>query len=111
MKLTSLIAGAFGIVGFTLSLFAGLLVDNPVATILFKALIWAAVCYVVGYFVGLIAQQVSAEHAQSLAKRVAESDAARETKDAEELAAKEAEAAAQGGGETLIAVPAVPGKS
>jgi hypothetical protein len=110
MKLTSLIAGAFGIVGFALSLIAGVLIDNPVTTILFKALLWAAVCYAVGYFVGLIAQQVSAEHAQSLAKRVAESDAAQETKDAEERAAKEAEAAGQNGGETLIAAKAVPVK-
>ena len=110
MKLTSLIAGVFGIVGFVLSLCAGVLIDNPINTILFKALIWAAVCYAVGYFVGMIAQQVSTEHAQSLAKRVAESDAAQETKDAEERAAKEAEAVGRAGGETVMAAPAVPGK-
>jgi demethoxyubiquinone hydroxylase (CLK1/Coq7/Cat5 family) len=93
MKLSAFIAGTFGIVGFVLSIMAGLLVDTPVPTILFKAILWSGVCYVIGYFVGLMAQQVSMEHAQSIAKRVAESDAAKETQEAEELAKNAAELA------------------
>src|ERR1035437_7966561 len=91
MKLSSLIAGAFGIVGFVLSVFAGLLADNSLENILVKALICTVVCYIVGYLVGLIGQQVSAEHAVRLAKFVAEEDAAKEQKDLEAAAAIESQ--------------------
>ena len=111
MKLSAFIAGTFGIVGFVLSIMAGLLVDNPVATILLKALVWAGVCYVVGYIVGGVAQQVSSEHAATLAKRVAESDAAKETLEAEQMAKIDADAAADKvNAETALATPGVPGK-
>lgn len=111
MKLNSFIAGIFGIVGFVLSIMAGLLVDNPIVTILFHALIWAGVCYIAGYIVGGVAQQVSTEHAAALAKRVAESDAARETREAEERAKRaEDEAGKNTIAETISATPAVPGK-
>ncbi|MGN6367778.1 MAG: hypothetical protein ACTHN5_05915 [Phycisphaerae bacterium] len=112
MKLSGFIAGTFGITGFVLSIVAGLLVDNPIASILYKALIWAGICYVVGYIVGAVAQQVSSEHAAALAKKVAEADAAKEARDAEERA-KDAEASAaknKMNAETLGATPAVPGK-
>src|SRR5579884_1207639 len=112
MKLSAFLAGAFGIVGFVLSLFAGLLVDNPVDTILFKGLMWAAICYAVGYFVGLIAQQVSLEHAQAIAKRVAEADADKERQEAEERARLDAESASQAAAaEPIAAAVAVPQKS
>jgi hypothetical protein len=112
MKLSGFIAGIFGIVGFVLSVAAGLLVDNPLATILYKALLWAGICYVVGYIVGAVAQQVSAEHAAALARKVAEADAAQEARELEERA-KMAEAAAANNkmnAETIGATPAVPGK-
>jgi hypothetical protein len=110
MKLSAFIAGVFGIIGFVLSTIAGLLVDNPVATILANALLWAGICYVVGYIVGAVAQQVSTEHAAALAKRVAESDAARETREAEERATRATDEANKMNAETIPATPAVPGK-
>lgn len=111
MRLSSFIGGIFGIVGFALSILGGLIADNPFNSILLKALLWAAVCYLVGYGVGLIAQQVSTEHAQRLAKRVADSDALREQQEAQERAEREATAAARNSGETLAAAPLVPGKA
>ena len=111
MKLNTFIAGIFGIVGFVLSIMAGLLVDNPIVTILFNALIWAGICYIAGYIVGGIAQQVSTEHAAALAKRVAEADSARETREAEERANRDAsDANNKMTAETVPATPAVPGK-
>ncbi|HUO09993.1 MAG TPA: hypothetical protein VM008_16935 [Phycisphaerae bacterium] len=114
MKLSSFIAGTFGIVGFVLSMVSGLIVDNPVTTIVYNALIWATICYVIGYIVGAVAQQVSSEHAAALAKRVADADAAKEAEQAEEQAKIAAEAAAnapnKGNGEPVLAGSAVPGK-
>jgi multisubunit Na+/H+ antiporter MnhE subunit len=93
MKLTSLIAGAFGITGFVLSVLSGLIADNSFESILLKALLCAIICYIVGYFVGLIGQQVSSEHAVRLAKEIARKDAAEEQERLEADAALESEAA------------------
>ncbi len=110
MKMSSFIAGVFGTLGFVLSMVAGIFADNPLETILLKAILCAVICYIIGYIVGLMAQQVSLEHAQGLAKRVAEQDAAIELKAAQARADSEEEAAANAGGETISAAPLVPGK-
>ena len=91
MKLSSLIAGAFGILGFVLSVLAGLGVGNSIEATLLRGMICSAVCYMVGYIVGLMAQQVSAEHARHVAKLVAEQDARDDQVRADEEAAKTAE--------------------
>ena len=111
MKLGAFIAGTFGILGFVLSVMAGLIVDNPADTILLHGMLWGGVCYVVGYIVGGVAQQVSSEYAVSLAKKVAEADAAKDAREAEERAQLAADAENNKmNAETLAATPAVPGK-
>jgi hypothetical protein len=75
VKLGPFIAGAFGTVGFGLSVLAGLGAGNTVEHILTTGLVWAGVCYAVGYAAGLIAQQVALEHARRVAQLVAEQDA------------------------------------
>jgi hypothetical protein len=109
MKLSAFIAGVFGVLGFALSILAGLIADNSIESILIKAILCAVMCYVVGYIVGMMAQQVSIEHAQKLAKRVAESDAA-ELLAAEEKAELENPTVSAPVGETLVAVAGAPGK-
>lgn len=97
MKLNLIVAAIFAIVGFVLSVIAGLLADNTVETILWKAILCSGLCYLVGYAIGLFGQVIAQEHAATLARKVAEHDAreaaAKEEADREE-AAKEAAAAA-----------------
>jgi len=107
VKLNSFIAGVFGIVGFGLSMLAGVGAGNTVEGILTRSLISAVICYVVGYFVGLIAQQVAAEHAHHVAKMVAEADATKEAAQAEAQAQLDAEAAARG--ELVTPISVAPG--
>ncbi len=109
MKLNVFIAGVFGVLGFALSILAGLIADNSIDSILIKAILCAVICYVVGYIVGLMAQQVSIEHAQKLAKGVAESDAA-EMQAAEEQAQERKGATSSPVSDTLSAVAGAPGK-
>jgi hypothetical protein len=105
MKLTPFIAGTFGTIGFLLSLVAGMVADNEVEAILIRAMLFAVVCYVVGYGVGVVAERVSAEHAVQLAKKVAAEDAAAETARLEREAAADAEAAGRNGGEAPLTSP------
>jgi hypothetical protein len=53
MKLATFLSGVFGTVAFGLSLLAGLSAGNTVEVILTRGLLSAAVCYGVGYFVGV----------------------------------------------------------
>jgi hypothetical protein len=99
VKLGPFIAGTFGIVGFALSVLAGLIADNAFESILIRAVICAVACYIIGYVVGLMAQQVSVEHAHRLSKQVADADAAEELKAAELAAAAENDAA---GGPAMV---------
>jgi hypothetical protein len=109
MKLSAFIAGVFGVLGFALSILAGLIADNSIDSILIKAIFCAVICYVVGYIVGMMAQQVSIEHAQKLAKRVADSDAA-ELLAAEEKAELDNPSTSAPNGETAATPAGVPGK-
>jgi len=109
MKLSPFIAGAFGIVGFVLATLAGLTADNTFETILWKAMMCAGVCYVVGYGVGLICEQVAREHGVAIAKKVAEADTAEELKRNEALAKQAEEEKAQTS-EALMAEIAPPVK-
>jgi len=90
MKLAPFISGIFGVLGFSLSTLAGASADNPLETILTHALLSTAICYAVGYGVGLIAQQVSLEHAGAISKAVKAEDEATERKRLEDLAAQAA---------------------
>ena len=93
MKLGSFISGVFGTVGFGLSVLAGVFTGNSVEAILTRGLLSGAVCYAVGYAVGIIAQQVALEHAGHVSKLVAEQDAADEAKRLEDEADRAAQAA------------------
>lgn len=96
VKLSAFIGGAFGTVGLGLSVLAGVSVSNTVENVLIRGLGCAAACYVVGYGVGLIAEQISREHAARLTDRVAAQDAKDAEVAAEDQAEREAEAAMLG---------------
>ena len=68
MKLGAFISGVCGTLGFALSILAGVSVDNTIEAILTRALMSAGVCYVVGYGVGLVAEQIAHEHARAVSK-------------------------------------------
>ena len=109
MKLGSFLSGVFGTVGFGLSLLAGVSAGNTVESVLTHGLVSGAICYMVGYGVGLVAQQVALEHAGHISKAVAAQDAAEENKRVEEEAAREAEAAESAETAAAKAAPAVGG--
>jgi hypothetical protein len=91
MKLSAFLAGCFGTVGFVLAILAGLYADNGFNTVLFHGLIASVACYIVGYFVGAMAQHVADEHAQKLADEVTRLEKEREAKRREEEAGRAAE--------------------
>jgi hypothetical protein len=93
VKLAPFISGVFGITGFGLSVLAGVFAANPVETVLVRALGYGALCYAVGYGVGLIAQQIALEHAKHISNVVAAQDAADEAQHREEEAASASEKA------------------
>src|SRR5580704_14377699 len=88
MKLNQFIAGCFGIVGFILSIVAGLHADNGFNTIVIRALLMAGGCYIIGYAVGVISNFIVQEHAQRIAAKVAEQDAAERNEKEKEPAGK-----------------------
>jgi hypothetical protein len=103
MKLAPFISGVFGTTGFGLSVLAGVFADNPVETVLTRGLMYGAICYAIGYGVGLVAQQIALEHAKHISQTVAALDAAKETQRLEEEAARAAENA---GSDTLTTASA-----
>ncbi len=106
MNLSALIAGAFGVMGFVLSVFAGIAANNPMEVILSRSILWAIACYVIGYLVGMMAGQVASEHAAKLARTVADTDAAAESA----RAAKAAEDAENAAAQNVARASAVPAK-
>lgn len=98
MKLTQFIGGCFGTVGFVVSIVAGLYADNAFESILLRAVLAAAVCYVVGATTGYIAEHVAREQARVIADKVAAQDAAAAAKKAEAAAAGQDVAIADGAG-------------
>jgi hypothetical protein len=98
MKLGTFISCVFGVLGFGLSVLAGISAGNSVESVLTRGLLSAVVCYAVGYFVGLIAQQVALEHAARVSRAIAEQDKAEEEKrlrEQAELDQQNAQAAAE----------------
>ncbi len=63
------IAGCFALAAFAVAILAGLAGDNAAISILFRAVIAMIICYPVGLIIGLICQQVIADH---VAHRAAE---------------------------------------
>jgi hypothetical protein len=104
MKLAPFISGVCGITGFGLSVLAGVTADNPVETVLTRGLMYGALCYAVGYGVGLVAQQVALEHAKHISQTVAAQDAAEEAQRLEE----EAVLAAENAGNDTLSTAATP---
>ncbi|MFG0251729.1 MAG: hypothetical protein ACF8NJ_02510 [Phycisphaerales bacterium JB038] len=56
------IAGACGMAAFAVAVISGLWVDNPVASILSRALLSLALCYALGMLVGTICEHAVREH-------------------------------------------------
>ena len=56
-----MIASCFALIGFAAALVVGLAADNETKTILWRATIALAVCWVVGRFIGGIAQRATEE--------------------------------------------------
>jgi hypothetical protein len=96
MKLSPFISGVFGTLGLALSFLAGIASGNSIESILYHGLLCAAICYVVGYCVGLVAQQVALEHARHVSKIVAQQDAKDEAQRLQEEADRRVQAAANG---------------
>jgi hypothetical protein len=90
MKLNTLIAGCMGLIGFAVSLLAGVQANNPLGVILSHALLASLGCCVIGYIAGMMANSVAGEHATRLAadvaKKDAEAKAKRQAEDAERAA-------------------------
>ncbi len=57
-----IIAGAFGMAAFSVSVLCGLYVQNPAPTILWRALLALLTCYCLGMVVGWICEYVVREH-------------------------------------------------
>jgi hypothetical protein len=56
------IAGCFAMAAFAVAILAGLAGGNTAISILFRAVIAIIICYPVGLVIGLICQQVIADH-------------------------------------------------
>jgi pimeloyl-ACP methyl ester carboxylesterase len=110
MKLAPFISGVFGTTGLGLSILAGVYAANPLETVLTRGLFYGALCYAVGYGIGLIAQQIALEHARHISKVVAAADAAEEALRREEEAARAAEKAEKAAA-MAAAAPAPPAPS
>jgi hypothetical protein len=109
MKLAPFISGVFGTTGFGISVLAGVYASNPVETVLTRGLLYGAICYAVGFGVGLIAQQIALEHAKHISNVVAAADAAEEAHRREEEAAHAAEEAEKAASAVAAApAPAAP---
>jgi putative Mn2+ efflux pump MntP len=52
------VAACFGLAAFAVGVLSGLVSENPAAQILLRSLLSMAVCYPIGYLVGLICQRV-----------------------------------------------------
>lgn len=59
---SSAIAGCFSLSAFAVAVVAGLYAQNPVSSILIRALIAMIACYPVGLIIGLICQRLMFEH-------------------------------------------------
>lgn len=86
MNLSGFIGACMGLVGFTVSVIAGMQADNDFSTVMFRALVASFGCYVVGYVVGMMASFVATEHAAKLADEVSKRDAAEKAKREQEMA-------------------------
>ena len=59
---SSAIAGCFSLSAFAVAVVAGLSAQNPVSSILMRALIAMIICYPVGLIIGLICQRLMFDH-------------------------------------------------
>ncbi len=96
MKLNQFIAGCFGTIGFIVSIAGGLHADNGFDTILIRAMGAALGCFVIGYAIGAAANFIVQEHAQRIAAKVAELDAAERTSKEQQAVAAAAKSPAAG---------------
>lgn len=68
IRTARVVAATFALAAFCVAAMAGLLVGNPPATVLFRAVAAMGVCWIVGSIVGTIAQQLVSD--EILAHRV-----------------------------------------
>jgi len=58
---TKVIASSLGLIGFVVAILAGLAVNNPATTTLWRALCAMVICYTVGSIIGAIAMHAISE--------------------------------------------------
>ncbi len=63
------IAGCFALAAFAVAILAGIAGGNTAISILFRAVIAMLICYPVGLIIGLICQQVIADHVARRAEK------------------------------------------
>lgn len=61
---TRLIASSLALIAFAVAVLAGIGVDNPAATILWRAILAMAICYCIGLFIGSASQRAIEEAIQ-----------------------------------------------
>ncbi len=59
------ISASFALTGFSTAVLAGLAAHNPGTTVLSRAILCMAACYILGMFAGLIVERVIREHVES----------------------------------------------
>ena len=69
------VAGCFALAAFAVAIVAGLSGGNTATSILFRAVIAMIACYPVGLIIGLICQQVIADHVERAGAEWAEQSA------------------------------------
>lgn len=62
---SKLIATSFALIAFAIALIAGIAADNPASTALVRALLAMAICYVVGWLLGMVATKATGEHIEA----------------------------------------------
>jgi tetrahydromethanopterin S-methyltransferase subunit C len=75
LRVGSLSAGALGLMGFALAIFAGLAADNPISQVLYRAIITLVIMAVIGGVAGAMAGRVIHEQILNRAKLIQEQQA------------------------------------
>jgi hypothetical protein len=66
---TRLIASSLALIAFAVAVLAGIAVDNPAYTIIWRAILAMAICYFVGLFIGAASQHAVEEDIESHRRR------------------------------------------
>jgi len=72
-NLTVVGAGCMALAGFAVSLFAGLVSNNPFDTVLLRGMFALVVCFPLGCGIGYAMERIIADHARHIGEKVADS--------------------------------------